>query len=201
MQRLSKCCSFRFAVSKSQRENSNTPRLRSGVEAERTPCPRGGGQEELPYVRGQGQWPRVPGCDGAGTAERSYPMSEVRGSGREELPHVRSQEQRPRVPSCDSAGTAESSYPTSEVRGGGREELSRLRGQGQWPRGATLHLRSGVAGRSNPASKVRGGSRDCQAATAQEQWRGATHHLRPGAAARRSYPKSKEPRLCGRRRA
>ena len=31
------------------------------------------GQEELPHVQGQGQWPRVPGCDGAGTAEKSYP--------------------------------------------------------------------------------------------------------------------------------
>ena len=46
------------------------------------------GQEELPYVRGQGQRPRVPGCDGAGMAERSYPESEVRGGGREEQPHV-----------------------------------------------------------------------------------------------------------------
>ena len=49
-----------------------TPRPRSGAEAGRTPCPRGGGQEELPHVQGQGQWPRVPGCDGAGTAKRSY---------------------------------------------------------------------------------------------------------------------------------
>ena len=45
---------------------------------------RGGGQEELPHVRSQGKWPRVPGCDGAGTAERSYPMFEVRGGGWEE---------------------------------------------------------------------------------------------------------------------
>ena len=42
---------------------------------------KGSGQEELPYFRGQGQWPRVPGCDGAGTAESSYPTSKVRGSG------------------------------------------------------------------------------------------------------------------------
>ena len=35
--------------------------------------PEGGGQEELPHIRGQGQRPRVPGCGGAGTAERSYP--------------------------------------------------------------------------------------------------------------------------------
>ena len=40
----------------------------------RTPYPKGGDQEELPYVRGQGQRPRVPDCDDAGTAERSYPM-------------------------------------------------------------------------------------------------------------------------------
>ena len=54
----------------------------------RTPCPKGGGQEELPHVRGQGQRPRVPGCDGAGRAERRYPASEVRGGGQEEQRHV-----------------------------------------------------------------------------------------------------------------
>ena len=37
------------------------------------PCPKGGDQEELPQVQGQGQRPRVPGCNGAGTAEKSYP--------------------------------------------------------------------------------------------------------------------------------
>ena len=40
----------------------------------------------------------MPDCDGAGTAERSYPASEVKGGN-------------------------ERSYPASEVRGGGREEL------------------------------------------------------------------------------
>ena len=35
--------------------------------------PEGGGQEELPHIRGQGQRLRVPGCDNAGAAERSYP--------------------------------------------------------------------------------------------------------------------------------
>ena len=30
------------------------------------------GQEEVPHIQGQGQWPRVPGCDGTGTAEKSY---------------------------------------------------------------------------------------------------------------------------------
>ena len=59
------------------------------------------GREELPHVLGQGQRPRVPGCNGAGTAEksypsprsgaaagRSYPMPEARGSSREDQPHV-----------------------------------------------------------------------------------------------------------------
>ena len=32
--------------------------------------------------------PRVSGCDGAGTAERSYPTSEARGGSWEEQPHV-----------------------------------------------------------------------------------------------------------------
>ena len=65
-----------------------TPRPRSGAEAGRTPCLKGGGQEELPQVPGQGQWLRVPGCDSAGTAERSYPASEARDGGREEQPHI-----------------------------------------------------------------------------------------------------------------
>ena len=42
--------------------------------------------------------PRVPGCNGTGTAEKSYPS--------------------PR-----SGAEAGRSYPTTEVRGGGREEL------------------------------------------------------------------------------
>ena len=48
----------------------------------------GGSQEELPHVRGQGQRPRVPGCDSAGAARKSYPMPEARGGGREDQPHV-----------------------------------------------------------------------------------------------------------------
>ena len=80
-----------------------TPRPRSGAEAGRTSCPKGGGQEELPHIRGQGQWPRVPGYDSAGTAESSYPS--------------------PR-----SGVVAGWSYPTSEVRGGGRDEQPQLQG-------------------------------------------------------------------------
>ena len=30
----------------------------------------------------------MPGCDGAGTAERSYPASKARGGGWEEQPHA-----------------------------------------------------------------------------------------------------------------
>ena len=70
------------------RPRGATPHPRSEAEARRTPCLKGGGQEELPHFRGQGQRLRVPDCDGAGTAEKSYPMSEVRGGGREEIPHV-----------------------------------------------------------------------------------------------------------------
>ena len=78
----------------------------------------GSSQEELPHVRGQGQWPRVPGCDGPETAERSYPTSEVRVGGREEL-------------------------PPSEARGGGREEPPCIRAHG-WLGGAT-HIQGAVA--------------------------------------------------------
>ena len=71
-----------------ERLRGATPRPRSGAEAGRTPCPRGGGQEELHHVRGQGQRPRVPGCHSAWMAERSYPTSEVRGGSWEEQPHL-----------------------------------------------------------------------------------------------------------------
>ena len=59
-----------------------------GAEVGRTPCLKGGGQEELPQVRGQGQQLRVPGCNGEGTAKRSYSVPKARGGGREEQPHV-----------------------------------------------------------------------------------------------------------------
>ena len=54
----------------------------------------------------QGQQPRVPDCQGAGTAERSYPASEVRGGGWEELPHA----------------------PKTEAKGGGGEEQPQVQG-------------------------------------------------------------------------
>ena len=64
------------------------PTSEVGKEVRRTPCLKGGGQEELPHARGQGQRLRVPGCHGAGTAERSHPASEARGGSQEEQPHV-----------------------------------------------------------------------------------------------------------------
>ena len=45
-------------------------------------------REELPLAQGQGWRPRVPGCDTAGAAERSYPMPEARGGSREKQPHI-----------------------------------------------------------------------------------------------------------------
>ena len=54
---------------------------------------------------------RVPDCNGAGTAERSYPASEV------ERVAERS------YPTSEVRGSDKRSYPASEVRGGGWEEL------------------------------------------------------------------------------
>ena len=59
---------------------------------------------------------RVPDCNGAGTAERSYPASEV------ERVAERS------YPTSEVGAAAGTSYPTSEVRGGGLEELPHLQG-------------------------------------------------------------------------
>ena len=76
------------------------------------------GREELPHVRGEGQRPRVPGCNGVGTAEKRYPTSEVRGSGREELPHTQGQGCRPGEPTprprsggCVGAGGPRGAMP------------------------------------------------------------------------------------------
>ena len=166
------------------------------------PCPRGGGQEELPHIRGQGQRPRVPGCNSAGTADRSYPASEVSGGSRKELPRVQSQGWQLRVPGCNSTGAAERSYPPSEVRGGGWEELPHVRGQGQRPRVPGWDS-AGAAERSSPTSEARGGSREELPPTRGQGQRpgGATPRPRSGVAAERSNPTSKEQWLCQLRRA
>ena len=74
--------------------------------------------EYSPHVRGQGQRPRAPDCNGAGTADRSYPASEVGEVGVAER----------RFPMSEVRGGDERSYPTSEVRGGGREEQPHVQG-------------------------------------------------------------------------
>ena len=58
----------------------------------------------------------MPDCDGAGTAERSYPISEVRGGSRDEIPHALKPEAR--------GGSQEelSHSPTQEARGSGQED-------------------------------------------------------------------------------
>ena len=68
------------------------------------PMPEGRWPGGVTHVQGQGQWPRVSGCDGAGTAERSYPESNVRGGGRERIPREPGQ----------GRGPAGRSYPTSK---------------------------------------------------------------------------------------
>ena len=115
---------------------------------------RGSGREELPYVQGQGQRPRLPGYDGTGTAKRSYPASEVSG-GREETPRIQGQGQLGEATSCPRPGVVTlrshpepkargSSWeepPTPEARAGGREEQPRsggCAGAGR-PRGAIPH--------------------------------------------------------------
>ena len=79
-------------------------------------------------VQGQGQRPRVPDCDGAGTAKWSYPASEVRGGGWEELPHTPTPEaggdgweEQPHVQGTVAA-------PVQEAL----EELSHAEGQEGW---------------------------------------------------------------------
>ena len=91
----------------------------------------GGGREELPHARGQGQRPRgATPCPRSGAvAERSNPTSkEWRLSG-----HKR----------------AERSYSTFKVRRGGREKIPLVQDNEQW-----LHF-AGAAVKRYPMSKVR----------------------------------------------
>ena len=128
------------------RPRGATPRPRTGAEARRTPCPKGSGQEELPHVRGQGQLPRVPDCDGTGTAERSYPASEITGEWlRGVTPHPRSgAATRGVTPRPRSGVAAGRSYPTPQARG-----------QGRWPGGPTPSPRSrGCAGTGGPRGAI-----------------------------------------------
>ena len=71
-------------------QRGTTPRLRSGAEVGKTPCPRGGGQGELPHIRGHEWQPggATPRPRSGAVAGRSYLIPEVGGSGREEQLHV-----------------------------------------------------------------------------------------------------------------
>ena len=66
-------------------------------------------------LEGQGQRPRVPGCGGAGMAERSCPASKVRGGGQEELPLVQGQGRCPRPGAA--AGRSNTMYKEWWLRG------------------------------------------------------------------------------------
>ena len=119
----------------SARPRRATPRPRSGAEAGRTPCPKGSGQKELPHVQGQGLQLREPGHDGAGTAEksypiprsgvaaeRSYPTPKARGGGQEDLPHTP-------TPQARGGGWEELPHvPTPEIRGGSQENQPHVQG-------------------------------------------------------------------------
>ena len=95
----------------------------------RTPCLKGGDQEELPHVSGQGQQLRVPGCDSAGKAERSHLTSQVRDDSREEPSCPRGQGRLGgATPHTRPGAVAGRSHPVPKARGGGREEQPQVQG-------------------------------------------------------------------------
>ena len=114
------------------RPREATPRPRSGAEAGRTPCLKGGGQEESLHVRGQGQRPRVPDCHGAGTAKRSYPVSEVRGAAERRYPEPEVKggrwEELPHAPKPEARGGGREEQTTPEARDGGQEDQTHIQG-------------------------------------------------------------------------
>ena len=94
----------------------------------------------------------MPGCDSTGTAERSYPTTEVRGVALRRYPA-----------SKVGAGGRQEGYPASEVRGGSQEEIphaSSLRPGAvagrSYPMPPRLRPRA-AAGKSNPMPEARGG--------------------------------------------
>ena len=117
-----------------------TPEARGGSREEQPHVRgQGGSREEIPSVLGQGRWgeelprvrgrrqqPRVPDCDSAGTAERSYPTSEVREGGWEEIPHA---------PMPEARGSCQEDQPHAMAAQAqeGLEDLSHVEGQeGRW---------------------------------------------------------------------
>ena len=82
----------------------------------------------------------MPGWDGAGTAERSYPMSETRGGGWEQQPHVQG---------TVTVRAQEGLEELLKVRSGGGEEIPLIQGMEQ-----QLHF-AGAAMKRYPIFKVR----------------------------------------------
>ena len=85
----------------------------------------------------------MPGFDGTGTAERSYPASEVRVGGRQEQPHVQG------AVAMRAQEGQEELLLLLQVRRGGHEEISLVQGKEQWLRFAV------AAEKRYPTSKVR----------------------------------------------
>ena len=83
------------------------------------PMPKGLWPRGVTHVRGQGQQPTVPGCNGAETAEKSYPSLRSRAVAERSYP----------TPPCLRPGVvAERSYPKPEARGGSWEEQPHIQG-------------------------------------------------------------------------
>ena len=84
----------------------------------------------------------MPGCDGAGTVERSYPASEARGGGREEQPQVQGV-----VAVWVQEGVEEPSHVEGQEER--REEIPLIQGKEQWL------CFAGAAVKRYPTPKVR----------------------------------------------
>ena len=95
----------------------------------------------------------MPGCDGIGKAERSYPTSEARGS---------SQSARLQWPS-----NGREELPKSEVRGGGREELPHT--PMHEAKGGSREEQSHIQG--EVAARVQEGLEELSHVEGQEGWR------------------------------
>ena len=112
---------------------------------EETPCVPGQcvDQEELPCIRGQGQWGgNTPRPRSGAAARRSYPSSEVRG-GQEELPCIRGQGRPVGDTPCPRPGAVTlRSHPEPKARGSSWEEPpmleARVGDQEEHPEGKSL---------------------------------------------------------------
>ena len=72
----------------------------------------------------KGQRPRVPDCDCAGTAERSYPVSEVRGAAERRYPMPLS----PRLGAAD--GRSYTMPPRPKTRASSQEKQPKTKARG-----------------------------------------------------------------------